>query len=143
MENEYPIIKVDNDYYYRKYGHMWAKPNDECADSFFYSFTKVDKEIFPIYIREIVSANILEVAAGTNGFHGGDSGNGSRTYIRLKNLGSTDIRIKPIERYGDAEGVEIVLGGDCELSAIITACRFIADVLENQKHNVRTWDEEH
>ena len=30
------------------------------------------------YTREIYSANVLEVEAGTNGFQGGDSGHGSR-----------------------------------------------------------------
>ena len=33
------------------------------------------------YTREIYSANVLEVEAGTNGFQGGDSGHGGRTYI--------------------------------------------------------------
>ena len=33
----------------------------------------------PTYKREVVSANILEVEAGTNGYQGGDGGHGSRT----------------------------------------------------------------
>ena len=42
------------------------------------------------YTREIYSANVLEVEAGTNGFQGGDSGHGSRTYIRIEDMGSTE-----------------------------------------------------
>lgn len=38
----------------------------------------------PTYKREVVSANILEVEAGTNGYQGGDGGHGSRTYFRIK-----------------------------------------------------------
>ena len=30
------------------------------------------------YTRDVVSANLLEVEAGTNGFQGGDAGHGSR-----------------------------------------------------------------
>ena len=35
------------------------------------------------YTRDVVSANLLEVEAGTNGFQGGDAGHGSRAYIRI------------------------------------------------------------
>ena len=142
MEKEYPVIKIDNDYYYRKYGRMWAKPSDDNNDSFYYSFKEVDRQVFPIYTREIVSANLLEATAGTTGYQGGDSGHGCRTFIRICNQGSTDIRVKKLgDEYGD-EGVEIILGGDCELDTIIEACKFIADVLENQKKNVTIWDED-
>ena len=34
------------------------------------------------YSRDILSANILEVEAGTTGYKGGDSGHGGRTYCR-------------------------------------------------------------
>ena len=33
--------------------------------------------------REIIDANILSVEAGTNGYQGGDTGHGGRTYIRI------------------------------------------------------------
>ena len=142
MEKKYPVIKVDNDYYYRKYGHMWAKPEDNTWDtSFYYSFKEVDGKVFPIYIQEIECANSIEIAAGTTGYKGGDSGHGCRTFIRICNLGGTDIRVKKLgDEYND-EGVEIVLGGDCELDSIIEACKFIADVLEHQKITVNIWDE--
>lgn len=89
-----------------------------------------DKPIIT-FQREIVSANILEVEAGTNGYQGGDSGHGSRTYIRIEDLGSTDIEVTPKEN-----GVEIVLGGDCELETMIRALKFITKVLEDQAAEV-------
>lgn len=84
----------------------------------------------PTYKREIISANILEVEAGTNGYQGGDTGHGSRTYFRIENQGGTDIQVHPLGRYGD-EGFEVSLGGDCELETIIMALKFITKVLED------------
>ena len=81
--------------------------------------------------REIIDANILSVEAGTNGYQGGDTGRGCRTYIRISDEGSTDIHAKVIEnRYGDTMGIEISLGGDAELATIIEALKFITKVLE-------------
>ena len=83
------------------------------------------------YKREVVSTNILEVEAGTNGYQGGDGGHGSRTYFRIKDIASTemDVRITR-DKYG-CEGLEVTLGGDCELETIITALKFITNVLED------------
>ena len=81
--------------------------------------------------REIIDANILTVEAGTNGYHGGDTGHGSRTYIRISDEGGTDLNARVIkDRYGDTTGIEIALGGDAELSTIIEAFKFITKVLE-------------
>lgn len=82
------------------------------------------------YTREIYSANVLEVEAGTNGFQGGDSGHGGRTYIRIEDMGSTDIRVNPLGRDGNG-GFELFLGGDCELETMIRALKFITKVLED------------
>lgn len=84
----------------------------------------------PTYKREIISANVFEVEAGTNGYQGGDTGHGSRTYFRIENEGGTDIQVCPLGRYGD-EGFEVTLGGDCELETIITALKFITKVLDD------------
>lgn len=89
------------------------------------------------YKREICSANILEVEADTNGFQGGDSGHGGRTYFRIEDLGSTDIRVHPLGRDGE-EGFEVFLGGDCELDTMITALKFITKALEDGAKEV--WD---
>lgn len=88
------------------------------------------------FAREVWSANILEVEAGTNGYHGGDSGHGSRTYFRIEDLGGSDITCKPLGHYAD-EGLEVCLGGDCELETIITALKFITNVLEHGAKEVQ------
>lgn len=88
----------------------------------------VDDKIINTFQREVVSANILEVEAGTNGYHGGDSGHGSRTYIRIDSLADSDITAH-ITPNG---GVELLIGGDCELETTIRALKFITKVLEDQ-----------
>ena len=81
--------------------------------------------------REIIDANILSVEAGTNGYQGGDTGHGGRTYIRISDDCGTDISAKVLkDRYVDTSGIEIALGGDAELSTIIEAFKFITKVLE-------------
>ena len=83
--------------------------------------------------RVICSANILEVEAGTNGYKGGDTGNGSRTYFRIQDMGGTDIQVRPThDCFGHEDGVVVALGGDCELTTIIESLKFIVQVLEDQ-----------
>lgn len=80
---------------------------------------------------EIIDANILSVEAGTNGYQGGDTGHGGRTFIRISDEGGTDISARVLkDRYGDTSGIEIALGGDAELSTMIEALKFITKVLE-------------
>lgn len=80
-----------------------------------------------MFIEDI---NVLEVEAGTNGFQGGDSGHGSRTFFKICDRASTDIRVRRCaSRFGE-EGLEVVLGGDAELRTIIQALKFITDTLE-------------
>ena len=81
------------------------------------------------YKREITSCNIIEVEVGTTGHMGGDAGHGGRTYLKIRNLSSTDMRPKA---YSDDYGhnhVEIVLGGDTELDTFYEALCFAAEVL--------------
>ncbi len=87
------------------------------------------------YTRDVVSANILKVEAGTTGYMGGDSGHGGRTYFRIEDQGSTDIQVLPIGRHGH-EGFEVFLGGDCELETMIRALKFITKVLEDESQEV-------
>ena len=87
------------------------------------------------YSREITSANILEIEAGTTGYMGGDSGHGGRTYFRIEDTGGTDIQVHPIGRYADG-GFEVILGGDCELETMIRALKFITKVLEEESQEV-------
>lgn len=77
----------------------------------------------------ISSANIIEVEAGTNGYHGGDTGHGGRTYIRIADQGGTDMEAKIPN---DGRGVEICLGGDTELGTMIEALEFILNILKIQ-----------
>ena len=89
------------------------------------------------YGREVVSANILDVEAGTTGYMGGDSGHGGRTYFRISDAACTDMDVHVLSgRYGDATGFEVVLGGDCELETMIRALRFIARVLADESKEV-------
>ena len=87
------------------------------------------------YSRDVISANILEVEAGTTGYKGGDTGHGGRTYFRIADAASTDIQAHPLGRYDD-EGFEVILGGDCELETMIRALKFITQVLEEEAEEV-------
>ena len=78
--------------------------------------------------KEISDANILRVAAETNGFQGGDSGHGCRTVIELEDLGGTDIKFV-IEN--DGKMLRIELGGDAELRTVIEALEFATQVLKD------------
>lgn len=86
-----------------------------------------------LYKKEIASANILDVVAGTNCPQGGDSGHGGRTVFRLINQGGTDIRIK-VDGKGIMinDSVEIVLGGDCECNTFIEALEFAINVYKSK-----------
>jgi len=79
--------------------------------------------------------NILEVEAGTNGYHGGDSGGGSRTYLALRDRGATTWRLRVRDRCGkdwifeQPVSVEITVGGDSELDTFLDALKFSAQAL--------------
>jgi hypothetical protein len=80
---------------------------------------------------EISECNIIAVEAGTNGYHGGDTGHGSRTYIRIEDKGGTDIDVKVTEN-NVGKAIEFVLGGDSELSTIIKTLEFAIKILKIQ-----------
>lgn len=83
---------------------------------------------FETWKAELCNANILEVEAGTTGYKGGDTGHGCRTYLRIKDLASTDLCINGTE----SEEVTIELGGDTELNTFIQALEFALKVLKEQ-----------
>lgn len=94
---------------------------------------KVNGVDIETWSREIIDANILSVETGTNGYQGGDSGHGSRTYIRIQDEGGTDIAARAItDKFGFTNGIEIALGGDAELSTIVEALEFAVKVLKDQ-----------
>ena len=83
------------------------------------------------YTREVISANILEVEAGTTGLMGGNSSHGGRTYFRVEDMASTDMEIRSYGRKFNGNGFEVILGGDTELDTIIEALKFIVQALED------------
>ncbi len=92
---------------------------------------------FTTYEREVVSANILEVEAGTTGYTGGDTGHGGRTYFRISDAACTDMDVHVFhDHYGNTDGFEVILGGDCELETMIRALKFITKVLEDESREV-------
>ena len=95
---------------------------------------EVDGKLITTWERDVVSCNILEVEAGTNGYQGGDSGHGSRTYLRIKDQGCTDIRcsVKQNPYDGRMDELEITLGGDTELETMKEALRWMLSILEAQ-----------
>lgn len=98
---------------------------------------EVGRKTIDTFKRDIYNANILEVEAGTNGYQGGDTGHGSRTYIRIQDMGGTDIDVHVThDQCGREDGVVIGLGGDSELTTIIEALKFITEVLDDQRREV-------
>lgn len=89
-------------------------------------------------IYEITSANTLEVEAGTTGYMGGDSGHGGRTYFKIRDLGSTDIKVGFTDKDNlySTDGFYVELGGDCELDTMITALSCVIKILVCQLRNI-------
>lgn len=85
------------------------------------------------WIAEITSANIIEVEVGTTGYQGGDTGHGGRTYLKIQDLGSTDINVTLLkDGFNESEGFILELGGDTELYTFIEALEFAVKVLKEQ-----------
>ena len=94
---------------------------------------RVDGVTVKTYKKEIDSANIIEVEVGSTGYMGGDSGHGGRTYMRIKDLGGTDMSCRLSgTSCGTTGQVELMFGGDCELDTFIEALRFSIDVLSGE-----------
>lgn len=83
--------------------------------------------------RDFYEACGMRVTVGTNGYHGGDAGKGSRTYLRIVGDGA-DIEVTPQPSGG---GVTIELGGDAELSTFIQALEFAAQTLREMSDRGR------
>lgn len=94
----------------------------------------VDGTHIDTFKKEIVSANILEVEVGTTGYMGGDTGHGGRTFFRIKNVSSTDMRLAFSDngKYFNSRylnDLELTFGGDCELDTFCEALRIGYNVL--------------
>ena len=79
--------------------------------------------------RHFHEASGFHVAAGTNGYQGGDAGHGSRTFFQIQDAGGTDMEITLTP---GGRGVTIQLGGDSELSTFADALEFAAQTLRSQ-----------
>lgn len=95
-----------------------------------------------LYHKEISHANLIECTAGTNGYKGGDSGYGSRTYFSIEDLSSTDMKVRITKNNEvicdcDLMGgkIEIGLGGDSELSTFAEAIEYALNVYEKEIKN--------
>lgn len=82
------------------------------------SFITVDGYEVPLEIFERESFTISKLMVGTNGFRGGDSGHGSRAYLRL-DVDSGNIRCYAKNEERTETTLQIVAGGDDELHALI------------------------
>ena len=80
------------------------------------------------WIAEFLNANVLQVEVGTTGYCGGDEGHVVRTFFKFKDEGGTALYVNGEE----AEEVEIVLGGDAELTTFIQSLEFALKVLKEQ-----------
>ncbi len=97
--------------------------------------TYSDQPLAKTGVYRYVESPLFEILLFSYSADGGpvqlvDSGHGSRAYIRIEDMGSTDIRVNPLGRDGD-EGFELFLGGDCELETMIRALKFITKALED------------
>lgn len=111
------------------------------------STVTVDGTEIKTFKKELSSANIIEVEVGTTGHMGGDTGHGGRTYFRLSNVADTDIRMRYRDcgeelRARDLGGIELTLGGDCELDTFCEALRIGYEVLSQHAFGLEDTEEE-
>lgn len=85
------------------------------------------------YREEFGGISSLEVEVGTNGYHGGDAGHGSRTYLRIENTDCSCIEASVMQ---DDRGFEIILGGDSEMDTFIDALDFAVGILKKQAYGI-------
>ena len=83
--------------------------------------------------KEMWSANSIGVTVGSNCPQGGDSGHGGRTYLGIKDLGGTDMRVVVNGRdLGNVCQVDLIFGGDAEHDTFIQALEFALEQLRAQ-----------
>lgn len=76
----------------------------------------------------------LGIVVATNGENGGDSGHGGRTFFSIIGKDSFDVISTNTIDDGDYKGVEMIVGGDCELNVLIQAFKDMAEELECLKN---------
>lgn len=80
----------------------------------------------------------IEVVVATNGEKGGDSGHGGRTYFSILGKDSFDVASVNVLKDGQFRGVEMTIGGDCELNTLIQTFKYMARELEKLKEECKT-----
>ena len=101
------------------------------------SSATIDGKSIETYKTCLEDFNIIEVEAGTTGHMGGDPGHGGRTYFRIEDLASTDMRCRVRSydgtyEFDDIEQIELVFGGDSELDTFREALRIGYEVLKQR-----------
>ncbi len=91
--------------------------------------------------KQVENMNALYVEAGTTGHMGGDSGHGGRTFFKIADITSTDMRCvvcegPEVHRFDHANSIEIILGGDSELDTFCEALRIGYKVLSREAGSV-------
>jgi hypothetical protein len=95
------------------------------------------------FIDQSPNCNILSYEVGTTGPQGGDTGHGGRTYFRISDDASTDMRCivkthdgktHEFDGAADVAQIEIMFGGDSELDTFIEALEFAAEKLRAQRN---------
>ena len=90
----------------------------------------------PTFGASYDTCNMLSVEVGTNGFRGGDSGHGSRTYLSFENGYNTDMCVSIDGVQYSADKIELMFGGDSELEMVISALEYAVKTLKNQTNLV-------
>ena len=135
-------------YKFKPYAMERMRKLAEAAKKHEYEMSHGEVEVDGIKIqtrkKSMESCNILSVEVGTTGPQGGDTGHGGRTYFRITNDASTDMRCIVKTQRGktykfndavDVDQIEIMFGGDSELDTFISALDFAADRLREQRYS--------
>ncbi|WP_449288384.1 hypothetical protein [Marinobacter salarius] len=94
----------------------------------------IDGAEIQTFTYTLTGVHIQSITAGTTGFMGGDRGHGGRTYLKIKDHGSTDLKIKNPKSglFEETSSIEISLGGDAELNSTIALLEYAVKVLKSQ-----------
>jgi hypothetical protein len=112
---------------------LYEPVHEEVLEKYSEDITIYDRNEIKLIANTVESTNAscMGITTATTGFKGGDAGSGSRTLIKLKDLGGTDWELtKGQDSYGRLTSLELLLRGDAELSNIITCMEAAVDNLK-------------
>lgn len=132
-----------NEYELRAYIDEEAYKDNECIEFYKTENMKLDNENIQLKMTKLgLTYPNLEIKVATNGEQGGDSGHGGRTYFSILGLDSFDVREVSTLEIGDSLGVEMLVGGDCELDMLIQAFKHMAKELEELRADIKNNEKE-